>query len=99
MPNITDERLEELELAERKLNALETSGVSHWDFYDDAMAPIRAEKARKEFLDNIVTEILEEIGGEFEEPAGRGAGIAITNAGRHGLVKYLGTLNIPVSKR
>lgn len=99
MPNITDDRLEELELAERKLNALKTHGVDAWIGYDVALAPIRAEELRKEFLDNIVTEILEEIGGEFEEPAGRGCGIAITDAGCRRLAKYLGTLNIPVSKR
>jgi hypothetical protein len=99
MPNITPERLEELELAARTLAALEALGVDNWDGYDDAMAPIRAEAEHKEFLEDIWSEIQDRISAEIEEPAGRGCGYGVTAAGATAVIKYLGTLNIPIPKR
>ena len=37
MPEITEERLEELLAAEEKLSALEAYGVDNWEWYGDAM--------------------------------------------------------------
>ena len=41
MPEITQERLEELEKAETFLEALQAVGVDNWDGYDDAIDVFR----------------------------------------------------------
>lgn len=35
---ISEKRLKELELAKRKLDALEAGGVDNWEWYDEAMS-------------------------------------------------------------
>lgn len=78
---MTPERIKELEKAERKLLALEAGGVDNWDGYDFALESIRAEEQHEEFIDDVVSEILDAIGGEVEEPAGQGCGWGITKRG------------------
>lgn len=78
---MTPEIIRELEKAERKLLALEAGGVDNWYGYDFALESVRAEEEYEEFIDDVVSEILDAIGGELEEPAGRGCGRAVTDRG------------------
>lgn len=53
----TKERLHELELAERKLNALEAAGVDNWTYYDDALKDIRNEEDNKMKKDQLLIDL------------------------------------------
>lgn len=96
---ISSPRIAELERAAATLAALEAYGVRNWDGYYDAMAPIREAEEREEFLEDIWSEIQDRISTEIEEPAGRGCGYGVTEAGAAAVIRYLGTLNIPMPKR
>lgn len=76
---ITMAEYENLIRANRKLNALESAGVDNWEWYDDALEPIRKEDEYEDLLDSFVDSILEEcsVNGEVEYPAGRECGHSI----------------------
>lgn len=81
---LSKERIEELELAEFKLQCLEQGGVDNWDFYDDSLEnyykrQVALEK-KKEHLKKL-TDYFDEIEGFWlegmHEPAGSGCGYGI----------------------
>jgi hypothetical protein len=96
MPVITDERLKELERAERMLNALEVGGVDNWDGYDFAMEEIWKENERLERLASIRDRIEEILAEGVHEPAGSVCGFGFAQRASDELFTYLKTLNIPL---
>jgi hypothetical protein len=81
MPNISEERLAELEDFEAILEALEAGGVDNWEFYDVALQPYRAQKKEEEKLDDLIEELCEALVTEIEQPAGSGCGFGFSNVG------------------
>jgi len=73
---ISKVRLEQLELAESKLNALEAGGVDNWEFYGDSLTEWNAENELKESLNDLIQELSQVFGECAYEPSERGAGIA-----------------------
>lgn len=94
MATITEERLKQLEQAERKLSALEAGGVDNWGGYDFALEELRKEEERDDKLEDIASKIEEILGEGLHEPAGRGAGYGFTDSSSVQLVKYLKTLKV-----
>lgn len=86
---LTEERIRELEKAERKLAALEAAGVDNWDGYDFALESIRKEEEYDEFLDEVGGEIMDAVTECVNEPAGRGCGYGITDKGYQNVVDVL----------
>ena len=87
---ISNKRLRELELAERKLQALENGGVDNWEWYDQALGSfikdIEAEERLEELLVDLEVALLN---GAFE-PSERGAGYSATDSAREdalGIIK------------
>ncbi len=76
---LTEKRIEELERAEAKLNALEAHGVDNWDGYDDALTEYRAQNELEEKRTDLINELAEVFGECAYEPAGQGAGIGFTD--------------------
>ncbi len=92
---MTEERIRELEKAERKLRALENAGVDNWDGYDDAMDEIQKAEDYDNYIYEVASKIIDILGENIEEPAGQGCGYGITEKGGDALVTYLRILNIP----
>ena len=86
---ISEDRIRELEKAERKLRALENGGVDNWDGYDFAMEDIHKENAYEEFVDGVVCEILDAISCCIDEPAGSGCAYRVTEKGFNNVADVL----------
>lgn len=78
MKEISLERLRELQLAERTLNALEAGGVDNWEGYSYAMAEIKAQSDKEEAKLKVLDEIMEVLAQGVDYPAGREAGAGFT---------------------
>lgn len=96
MPNLTAERLAELEKAEAVLNALQAAGVDNWDGYDFATEEIRKEEEREEFYDTVAEEIADAIDVHIEEPAGQGCGYGLRVGAYDGIIAVLKKYNLPM---
>lgn len=83
------ERLEELLEKERKLEALENSGVDNWEFYDEAMEELKEYERDKEKAENAIEFIEDIIVSNIDSPAGIGCGYSLTQKGRIEIKKYL----------
>lgn len=72
-------RLAELEKAERKLSALEAGGVDNWEWYSESMSEFFKEEEQEEIIDELIENIIQIVNedGDFDEPAGRGAGYSV----------------------
>jgi hypothetical protein len=81
MPNISEQRLAELEDFEAILSALEAGGVNNWEWYDESLKPYREAKEKEEKLDDLVEEICEALASEVDEPAGYGCGYGFREGG------------------
>lgn len=68
---ISKSRLEELERAERKLNALEAGGVDNWEWFDESLKELHSE-----LTDDLIHDLELAFGECAYEPSERGAGIA-----------------------
>ena len=89
MMEISEKRLQELEMAESKLDALEAGGVDNWAGYDDSLAEYRKENELTEDRLSLLDE-LESVFGECAyEPSERGAGIAFRDSARTEAMKVL----------
>jgi hypothetical protein len=62
---MNQERLNQLLKAERKLSALEASGVDNWEGYGYALEPLRKEDEKQDVVDMCVRSLLE-LAGEAE---------------------------------
>jgi hypothetical protein len=96
---MTPERIRELEKSERKLLALEAGGVDNWDGYDFALESIRAEEEHEEFIDDVVSEILDAISDQVEEPAGQGCGYGIRQLGAERIAEVLKKYKLSKEKK
>jgi len=74
--SLSQTRIEELEKAEQKLNALEAGGVDNWDGYDDSLVDFRKDEAIEECIDDALSEVIEVLANHAYEPSERGAGFA-----------------------
>ena len=74
---ITKGRLQELQDTELKMRALEAGGVDNWEFYDDSLESFHKELEKREKINNLFDEIVEELCEGVEEPAGQGAGFGV----------------------
>lgn len=86
---LTQERYDELIKADRKLRALENGGVDNWEWYDSAMKEVHKEDAEDDFVEKLVSDILEAASNHIEEPAGRGCGYGIRQEGYTAAEKVL----------
>ena len=86
---LDDKRIKELLRKEAKLNALEAGGVENWDWYGESLKEYSATIELEEDCENLVAEIFAEISGDIEEPAGRGCGYGIKEAGIEKSTKML----------
>lgn len=82
MTDISPKRLRELELAERKLRALEAGGVDNWEWYGESLKEFNKENEIEDIIFRFVESVVEEITVEadVEYPAGREAGHSILPA-------------------
>ena len=76
---IDAKRLAELEKAERKLSALEAGGVDNWEWYSESMSQFFKEEEQEEVIQEMIENIMQVVNedGDFDEPAGRGAGYSV----------------------
>ena len=56
------------------LDALEAGGVDNWEFYDVALETVVAEIRIEEAIEDIATDILDDLVGYVNQPAGSGCG-------------------------
>lgn len=72
-------RLAKLEKAERKLSALEAGGVDNWEWYSESMSQFFKEEEQEEVIQEMIENIMLVVNedGDFDEPAGRGAGYSV----------------------
>jgi len=75
---ITQQKLIELERAQRKLLALEAGGVDNWEWYSEALKDFNREEEIDERIDAMIDELQVIFGECAFEPSERGAGIAFT---------------------
>jgi len=73
---ITQQKLIELERAQRKLLALEAGGVDNWEWYSEALKDFNREEEIDERIDALIDELQIIFGECAFEPSERGAGIA-----------------------
>jgi hypothetical protein len=73
---ISEERLQQLYDAERKLDALEAGGVSKWEWYGESLETYNQEKKLEKKLDEMLEDMLETLSLGAYEPSERGAGYA-----------------------
>ena len=86
---ITKERLEQLEDAARKLNALEVGGVDNWEFYDEAMTQYLKDVEEKEQIQRLLSNIQEALCEGIHEPSERGAGFGFTDLSSENALQVL----------
>ena len=86
---ITKERLEQLEDAARKLNALEVGGVDNWEFYDEAMTQYLKDVEEKEQIQRLLSNIQEALCEGILEPSERGAGFGFTDLSSENALQVL----------
>jgi len=51
---ISNKRLRELEIAEKKLQALEAGGVDNWEWYGEAIAPFVKDLEKEERINQLL---------------------------------------------
>lgn len=84
---IEEVRLQQLEDAEAKLNALEAGGVDNWEGYDEALKSYTREVEERIQIEDLYYDIEREISEGLEEPAGHGSGLGIqAEASRSALI-------------
>lgn len=71
-----------------KLDALEAGGVDKWEFYDEAMTDYQNTVEKEEKIEKFMEEIFEIICPHLEEPAGRGCGYGIREAGQEEALQH-----------
>lgn len=76
---VTYRRLKQLERREAKIDALEAGGVDNWEGYDDALEGYRKEIEQEERLEQMMNDVLSELGSGAYEPTERGAGFAFSD--------------------
>lgn len=86
---ISKKRLEQLEKAASKLQALENGGVDNWEWYGEALKEWNKENQLEEIIQDFIenaAQILAEC-NEVDYPAGREAGpsVNLTLEGEEGL--------------
>lgn len=86
---ISEKRLRELEIAEKKLNALEAGGVDNWEWYGEAIEPFIKELEREEKILNLLEDLEVEFLTGAYEPSERGAGFAVRDESRKAAHKLL----------
>lgn len=94
MTELSAKRVQELLLAEKKLNALESAGVDNWDGYGFALESIHREEGVKKLIDDFIdcvqcNLLVEDV--EVDYPAGWQAGhsVRLTSDGEdtlHGML-------------
>jgi hypothetical protein len=96
MGNISEQRLRQLERAERKLNALESGGVDNWEWYSESLKDYFKEEELAELLDDSTQQLEEDLFSEpdfwnVEIPSVREAGYSVylTEDGQKFLRQYL----------
>ena len=87
--NIDSKRLIELERAEAKLRALENGGVDNWENYDDALKEYRETIEHDERLEELLSDLLAELGAGAYEPSERGAGFSFSDSAQESAMKVL----------
>ena len=92
--SISDKRIKELERAEAKLNALEEGGVNNWEWYGESLKDYWAENERDEKMEDMMTDLLAELGSGAYEPSERGAGFTFTDDSVAEAMKVFYTYNI-----
>lgn len=90
---INKKRLEELERAASKLQALENGGVDNWEWYSESLKEWNKENQLEEMIQDFIenaAQILAEC-SEVDYPAGREAGpnVQLTLEGEDSLRKML----------
>ena len=73
---ITKERLQQLEQAESKLNALEIGGVDNWEWYGEAMEELEKANQAEQDITDLFDDIETVLCGGAYEVSERGAGVA-----------------------
>ena len=79
---ISNKRLRELEIAERKLQALEAGGVDSWEWYGEAIEPFIKEMEREEKVASVLEDLEIALLNGAYEPSERGAGFAAKDESR-----------------
>lgn len=74
---ISAKRLKELEEAEETLRALEAGGVDNWEFYEESLSELIAQRDYEEALEAEMDEYLIELSETIGAPAGRDAGYSL----------------------
>lgn len=76
MSNISQQELEKLLDAQKKLLALENAGVDNWEGYGIALEEYYATKEKEQAAYDVLDSIMEELSNGVYEPSEHGAGIA-----------------------
>jgi len=76
---ISFDRLRELQLAERTLNALESHGVDNWEGYSEAIAEVNQKAKTEQARLDILDEIMEVLAEGVDYPVGREVGACFTD--------------------
>ena len=79
---ISNKRLRELEIAEKKLQALEAGGVDNWEWYGEAIAPFVKDLEKEERINQLLEDLEVTFLEGAYEPSERGAGFSATDKAR-----------------
>lgn len=76
---LTKTEYEKMQRELSKLHALEAGGVDNWEWYGESLKEWNKENEVDELLDSLIDSINDLlVDADVEEPAGHGAGYAIT---------------------
>lgn len=94
MTTLSKQRMDELILAERKLDALEAGGVDNWEWYGESLKGYHADNELEEMKQGLIAN-LEVVFGECAyEPSESGAGIAFNDTIYDSVMEVLNTSGV-----